>query len=64
MEILKNSSKDLSNPYILHYSHSLNESLVSQILIGKNYMAYSRVMTISLSTKNKLGFVDGSITKP
>ncbi|EXC16177.1 hypothetical protein L484_024345 [Morus notabilis] len=31
---------------------------------GDNYASWSRAMMIALSVKNKLGFIDGSITKP
>ena len=53
-----------SNPYFLHHSDSPGLVLVSQPLIGDNYASWSRAMLIALSVKNKLGFIDGSISKP
>ncbi|KAL5546594.1 hypothetical protein UlMin_006281 [Ulmus minor] len=53
-----------SNPYFLHHSDSPGLVLVSQPLIRDNYVSWSRVMLIALSIKNKLRFIDGSITKP
>ncbi|KAL5570766.1 hypothetical protein UlMin_020363 [Ulmus minor] len=65
----KNSSgnfaiDDPSNAYFLHHSDSPGLVLVSQPLIGDNYASSSRAMLIALSVKNKLGFIDGSISKP
>ncbi|XP_070676345.1 uncharacterized protein [Malus domestica] len=38
--------------------------LVSKPLNGDNYSTWSRAMKISLSAKNKLGFVDGTVAQP
>ncbi|KAJ4717700.1 Retrovirus-related Pol polyprotein from transposon TNT 1-94 [Melia azedarach] len=56
--------EDCSSPYFLHYSDNPGLVLVSQPLTGDNYTSWSRSMVIALSVKNKLGFVDGSITRP
>ena len=49
--------------FFLHYSDSLGLVLVSQQLTGDNYPSWTRAMIIALmSVKNKLGFIDGSIT--
>ena len=53
-----------SSPYFLHHSDSPGLVLVSQHLTGDNYSSWSRAMTIALSIKNKVGFIDGSISKP
>lgn len=45
-------------------TYSPKMSLVSQPLIGKNYTFQSTVIRITLSAKNKLGFIDGSIIYP
>ena len=55
---------DSSSPFFLHHSDSPGLVLVSQLLNGDNYASWSRAMLIALSVKNKLGFIDGSITKP
>ena len=54
---------DHGSPYFLHYSDSPGLILVSQLLTEENYASWSRSMSIALSVKNKLGFVDGSIEK-
>lgn len=51
------------SPYYLHYSHALGISLVSQHLIGKNYVPWCRAIIFTLSSKNKVWFIDGSTPK-
>ncbi|XP_019184275.1 PREDICTED: uncharacterized protein LOC109179166 [Ipomoea nil] len=53
-----------SNPYFLHPNESPALVLVSTSLDGPNYHPWARAMTMALSCKNKLKFVDGSILKP
>ncbi|KAI9194995.1 hypothetical protein LWI28_010706 [Acer negundo] len=60
----RSSTADPSSPYFLHHSDNPGVVLVSQLLTGENYASWSRAMLIGLSVKNKLGFIDGSITKP
>ncbi|KAL5754433.1 hypothetical protein ACOSP7_022653 [Xanthoceras sorbifolium] len=60
----RSAIQEPSNPFYLHHSDSPGLVLVSQRLTGENYASWSRAMLIALSVKNKLGFVDGSITKP
>ncbi|KAL5556272.1 hypothetical protein UlMin_038508 [Ulmus minor] len=60
----KSAIDEPSSPYFLHHSDGPGIVLVSQHLTGDNYASWSRAMLISLSVKNKLGFIDGSITKP
>ena len=55
---------DPLHPYFLHHADSPGLILVSQVLTGDNYASWSRAMTIALSVKNKLGFIDGSIPQP
>ena len=57
-------SQDLSSPY--HVSSSDNPSflIVSIILEGPNYHHWSRSFQISLISKNKIGFIDGTIVAP
>lgn len=55
---------DASSPYYCHHGDSPNSVLVSQLLHGKNYHTWSRSMIMALTAKNKIGFIDGSITKP
>ncbi|XP_062075879.1 uncharacterized protein LOC133780009 [Humulus lupulus] len=59
------SLEDPSDPYYLHHSDDPGNNLVSQLLTGQdNYASWSRSMKLSISVKNKIGFLDGSITKP
>ena len=51
------------NPYFLHRLDSTCLILVSLLLIGDSHDFWTRAMTIALSIKNKLGFIDGLIPK-
>ncbi|KAM2555190.1 hypothetical protein TB2_019236 [Malus domestica] len=55
---------DLLNPFLLHPSDQPGNILVSKTLQGDNYNTWSRAMRISLSAKNKLGLVDGTVDPP
>lgn len=57
---LQDSSID--DPLFLHHRGSPSTVLVSQPLIGENYPAWARSIRKALLAKNKLGFVDGSLT--
>ena len=52
------------SPFYLHPSDNLGSTLVSYVLTGDNYPIWARVTRRVLKAKNKLGFVDGTITKP
>ena len=54
-------SQDLSSPY--HVSSSDNPSflIIPIILEGPNYHQWSRSFQMSLISKNKIGFIDGTI---
>ena len=52
------------NPYFLHHNDNTNLVLVTEQLTEENYVSWSRAMTIGLSVKNKIGFVDGTIARP
>ena len=58
------NSNDALNPFFIHHSDHPGMVLVSKPLNGDNYATWSRSMRISLSAKNKLGFVDGSVKVP
>ncbi|KAF7838388.1 TORTIFOLIA1-like protein 3 [Senna tora] len=57
-------SKAEVNMYHLHSSDHPGMPLVSTILDGKNYWAWSISIMTALEAKDKIGFVDGSITPP
>ncbi|XP_019179261.1 PREDICTED: uncharacterized protein LOC109174480 [Ipomoea nil] len=53
-----------SNPYFLHMNENPALELVSFQLDGSNYHPWARAMTMALSCKNKVAFINGTITKP
>ena len=56
-------SYNLNDPLFLHPGENPGAVLTSQPLIGEeNYSAWARSVRKSLIGKNKLGFIDGSIT--
>ncbi|KAI5339322.1 hypothetical protein L3X38_018594 [Prunus dulcis] len=55
---------DSTDPYYIHHSDHPGMVLASIPLTGDNYSTWSRKVRISLSAKNKTGFIDGSIVKP
>ncbi|XP_024199829.1 uncharacterized protein LOC112203031 [Rosa chinensis] len=58
------SKSNLSNPYYTHHSDHPGLVLVSKPLNGDNYGGWKRAMTPALNSKNKLGFVNGTIKAP
>jgi len=56
-------SSNVNDPLFLHHGENPSAVLVSQPLIGgENYPAWTRSVRKSLIAKNKLGFIDGSLT--
>ncbi|XP_061343371.1 uncharacterized protein LOC133289455 [Gastrolobium bilobum] len=53
-----------SHPLFLHPNESPALVLVSPPLNGENYHSWARGMKVALISKNKLGFIDGSIPAP
>ncbi|XP_039048916.1 uncharacterized protein LOC120189802 [Hibiscus syriacus] len=64
VEPLNDSFNNGANPYYLHQSDNPDMILMSQLLSNDNFHSWKRSMMLALSTKNKLGFVDGSIQAP
>lgn len=60
----RSATNEPSSPFFLHHLDGPGLILVSQQLTGEKYTSWSRAMIIALSVKNKLGFIDGSISKP
>ena len=53
-----------NNPYFLPANENPSLILTSQPLIGpENYMTWARSMFLALSSRNKFGFVNGSISE-
>ena len=57
-------SLNVHSPYYLHPSESPAITLVSLVLDPTNYNSWSRSMLTALSAKNKVEFVDGTISQP
>ncbi|XP_019158327.1 PREDICTED: uncharacterized protein LOC109155052 [Ipomoea nil] len=55
---------DTASPFFLHSSENPSLILVSAVLDGRNYHPWSSAMEMALLSKNKLGFVDGTIEVP
>ena len=54
-----------NNPYFLPANENPGLMLTSRPLTSpKNYMSWARLVFLALSSKNKFGFVDGSIVEP
>ncbi|KAI3700839.1 hypothetical protein L2E82_45478 [Cichorium intybus] len=58
------SSIDVSSPYYLGSSDNPGTVLVSSVFNGNGFSSWKRSMTIALAAKNKIAFVDGSISRP
>ncbi|KAJ8747054.1 hypothetical protein K2173_014537 [Erythroxylum novogranatense] len=54
----------LPDPLTLHHSDTPGLTLVNTLLDGRNYGEWSRSMHLSLSAKNKLGLIDGTVKAP
>nr|XP_016442568.1 PREDICTED: uncharacterized protein LOC107767981 [Nicotiana tabacum] len=55
---------DASHPYFLYPSDSPGMTLVTSVFDGWGYGGWRRSLLIALSTKYKLGFIDGSCSAP
>ncbi|XP_073298533.1 uncharacterized protein [Primulina huaijiensis] len=56
--------EDSSSPYFLQNGDHPGLVLVSHSLAGNNYNTWSRAMSMALTAKNKLSFVDGTCLRP
>ena len=52
------------SPYYVHPSKNSSTALVSPLLDPTNYNSWCRSMSTTLSAKNKLEFIDGSLPQP
>jgi len=53
----------MDDPLFLHHAENPSLVLVTQPLTGgENYSAWARAVMEALLTKNKLGFIDGTLT--
>ncbi|KAL8108328.1 hypothetical protein AgCh_024692 [Apium graveolens] len=61
---LSNTSLEQDNPLHLHSSDNPGMRLVHDQFDGSGFSNWKRSMSIALSARNKLGFVDGSLPRP
>lgn len=55
---------DPMHPYFLHPGESPDLVLVSTPLVESNYRFWSQAMIMTFESKNKVGFVGGTIPEP
>ena len=53
-----------NSPYFIGSNDNSGALLVTQMLDSSNYHSWARSMQRALRIKNKLGFIDGSISEP
>lgn len=53
-----------ADPFYLGSSEQPNSPLGSIVFTGRNYNNWSRSIKMALGAKNKLGFINGKISKP
>lgn len=58
------SNQDSTSVYYINPSDANTAQLVSVKFNGTGYSNWKTSIMLSLSSKNKLGFVDGTMTKP
>ncbi|XP_074323891.1 uncharacterized protein LOC141660806 [Apium graveolens] len=58
------STLDCNHSYYIHPSDSPGMQITTVILTENNYNQWRRSMELALSSKLKLGFVDGTYVKP
>lgn len=54
--------QDITSPFYLHPTDNTASQLVSIKFKGHGYEDWKRSMMISISSKNKLGFINGTLT--
>ena len=54
---------DLSSTYYLGAGDQPGNLIIHVIFKGDNYIAWSRAITLSLKSRRKFGFIDGTIVK-
>ena len=52
------------SPYYLHPAEGPGALITAMVFDGKNYDLWAKAVKTALKSKNKIGFIDRSITKP
>uniref|UniRef100_A0A803M6X4 Retrotransposon Copia-like N-terminal domain-containing protein n=1 Tax=Chenopodium quinoa TaxID=63459 RepID=A0A803M6X4_CHEQI len=61
---MEDGKLDPSSPYYLGSDDQPGNTITHVILKGDNYLAWSRAITLSLKSRRKFVFINGTITKP
>jgi hypothetical protein len=59
-----NTQQNVDSVFYVHPSEGPNSVVVTPLLTGSNYLAWSRSMQRALGAKNKLVFINGSVPIP
>jgi len=60
----QNSQQNTDSVFYVHPNEGPNSVIVTPLLTGSNYLAWSRSMQRVLGAKNKLVFINGSVSIP
>ncbi|GAU46826.1 hypothetical protein TSUD_100440 [Trifolium subterraneum] len=60
----KNYQTDILSPYLIHPNENPGNVLATPLLLGPNYHSWSRAITVSLRSKHKLHFINGTLPRP
>lgn len=61
---LANSAINYNDLYFLSQGDNSNSQLGQIVFNGSNYVNWSRSVKLALGAKNKIGFIDGSLSRP
>ncbi|XP_058784433.1 uncharacterized protein LOC131659236 [Vicia villosa] len=61
---IRSFQQDMLDPYYMHPSDNLGLAIVTPPLNNTNFHSWSRSLKLALMSKNKLGFIDGTLARP
>ena len=53
-----------NDPLFIHPFDHPGQVLVSEVFSGEDFDSWKRTFLIALSSKNKIGFIDGKVSRP
>lgn len=59
-----NSAINYNDPYFLSQADTSDSQLGQIVFNGNNYVNWSRSVQLALGAKNKIGFIDGTLSRP